>query len=489
MATVLPPPSKRQKTHDATRAREQQPPQVIPEGSIRIRFVHRSNNDTFGPSVAVSLAQASVKNLQLLANSLAGVTDPADRIPYRFFHEHGTIDGKLEEVALADSADIYNALIKPQFANTEDELTLSLSPQAVFKVKAVSRCTSTITGHGQPILTAQFPPTSGSRLATGSGDNTARLWDCDTGTPIKTLQGHTGWVLCVAYSPDGSMLATGSYDNTVRLWEAKTGDSLGGPLKGHSAFIRSLAWEPFHLQQTGRPRLASSSKDATVRVWDAISRKTDFVLSGHKMSVSCVKWGGTGLIYTASQDRTIKVWDSKEGRVLHTLQAHAHWVNHLALSTDQVLRTGYHDPSKDVPKTQEEKTRKALARYENAATVNNKIVERLASASDDSVLYLWEPMGKNPTKPVARMIGHQKAVNHVTFSPDGLYIASSSFDNSIKLWNAQDGKFVLTFRGHVAPVSKVLSYFDSCMLMFNRFINLASLQTLACWLAHPRIQH
>ncbi len=222
-------------------------------------------------------------------------------------------------------------------------------------------------------------------------------------------------------------------------------------MKGHTGFIRSLAWEPYHLQ-TGRPRVASSSKDATVRIWDAISKHADIVLSGHKASVSCVKWGGTGWIYTSSQDKTIKIWDSAKGVLIQTLQAHAHWVNHLALSTDFVLRTGYFDHTGQVPPTSEEKLAKAKDRFRITATINNKLVERLVSASDDNILYLWDPFGSTTTKPVARMLGHQKQVNHVTFSPDGQYVASSSFDNSVKLWSARDGKFILTCRGHVAPV-------------------------------------
>jgi ribosome assembly protein 4 len=254
------------------------------------------------------------------------------------------------------------------------------------------------------------------------------------------------------------MIATGSNDRTVRIWEAKSGKPLGGVMKGHTAWIRSLCWEPYHLQETTRPRLASASKDATVRIWDVVSKHADIVLSGHKASVSCVRWGGTGWIYTSSQDKTIKIWDATNGTLIHTLQAHAHWVNHLALSTDFVLRTGFYDHTGTAPPTEEERLAKAKDRFKKAATVNNKIVERLVSASDDNVLFLWDPFGSTPTKPVAKLLGHQKQVNHVTFSPDGLYIASASFDNSVKLWSARDGNFILTFRGHVAPVSSSNMY-------------------------------
>jgi len=54
-------------------------------------------------------------------------------------------------------------------------------------------------------------------LASGSADNTVRLWDMHTAQAIHILQGHTRAVQSVAWSPDG-MLASGSYDDTVRLW-------------------------------------------------------------------------------------------------------------------------------------------------------------------------------------------------------------------------------------------------------------------------------
>ena len=56
-------------------------------------------------------------------------------------------------------------------------------------------------------------------------------------------------------------------------------------------------------------------------------------MTSHTMNVTCLKWGGSGLIYSASQDRTIKVWRSKDGALCRTLQGHGHWVNVLALNT------------------------------------------------------------------------------------------------------------------------------------------------------------
>ena len=58
----------------------------------------------------------------------------------------------------------------------------------------------------------------------------------------------------------------------------------------------------------------SSSKDGTARVWDITTGHCKLSISSHTGAISCVKWGGEGLIYTASYDRTIKVWDTE---VLH----------------------------------------------------------------------------------------------------------------------------------------------------------------------------
>lgn len=467
MATQLPPPSKRQKRQAQEKANAQQEPEPAPAGSIRIRFVDQATNEAGElPVVAVPLAQSSVKNLELLLNNLQGQEDPSDRIPYRFSYRTASQkqgeDG--EDIRFGEQEDLFNRLIKQGKAGTEEEVTLYYSPQAVFRVKAVSRCSAAISGHGSPILCTQFSPSSSSRLASGSGDSTARIWDCDTGTPVHTLKGHTSFVLAVAWCPgNAGLLATGSMDSTIRFWDTKNGQPLGGPCKGHSKWINSLSWEPYHLQQPDRPRVASASRDGTVRIWSAVDRQTDFVLSGHKGSVTCVKWGGTGRIYTASHDKTVKIWDAATGRLIENLTNHAHWVNHLALSTDFALRTSYNDHTGSAPTSEAERIAKAKKRFEEASTFGGKTVETLASASDDLTIYLWNPL--HSTKPVARLTGHQKQVNHVTFSPDGTLLASAGFDNAVKLWNAQDGKFICTLRGHVAAVYQCCFSPDSRLLV------------------------
>ncbi|KCV67520.1 hypothetical protein H696_06039 [Fonticula alba] len=209
----------------------------------------------------------------------------------------------------------------------------------------------------------------------------------------------------------------------------------------------------------GVPRLASSSKDGTVRIWDTVRGVTCFSLAQHTDAVSCVRWGGEGLIYTASRDRTIKVWDAKDGKICRTLQGHGHWVNSLTLHTDYILRTGPFDHTGKRPASDAEAKAVALKRYQEVRGAG----ERMISGSDDFTLFLWDPSRER--KPIARLTGHQQLVNHVVFSPDGRWIASASFDKSVKLWDGTNGKFVGNFRGHVQSVYQVAWSSDSRLLI------------------------
>ncbi|CAI9781256.1 unnamed protein product [Fraxinus pennsylvanica] len=102
----------------------------------------------------------------------------------------------------------------------------------------------------------------------------------------------------------------------------------------------------------------------------------------------------------------------------------------------------------------------ALERY---TKMKGNAPERLVSGSDDFTMFLWEPsVSKHPK---TRLTGHQQLVNHVYFSPDGQWIASASFDKSVKLWNGITGKFVAAFRGHVGPVYQISWLADNRLLL------------------------
>eukprot|EP00912_Choanoflagellata_sp_UC4_P002266 UC4_evm1s1434 len=314
--------------------------------------------------------------LQLLLNK--AILSNSEELSYAFYiHEEEIIEP-------------LSSLVQKKNVNTEDVLKIVYQPQCQFRVRAVTRCSASITGHAESILQVSFSP-DGNHLASGSGDTTVRFWDINTQLPKYTCTGHKTWVSCIAWSPDARALATGERcdraerPSAIHIWNPETGEPL-----------------------------------------------------------------------------TIKVWKASDGMLCRTLEGHAHRVNHLALNTDFVIRTGPFDHRGVAVK--DNYLTAAEERYSSAKKTNGGGgKELLVSGSDDFTLFLWSPTDNK--KSITRMTGHQQQVVHLSFSPDGRFIASASFDRSVRLWNGRTGVFIATLRGHVGHVYQVAWAADSRMLV------------------------
>src|SRR5207237_7782918 len=103
--------------------------------------------------------------------------------------------------------------------------------------------TRTLTGHGGEVLAVAFAP-DGRLLASGSSDQTIRLWDPVTGEERKLLRGHTGAVRTLAFAAHNSQfLASGSADGTIRIWDVTQGREIK-TLSGRFGAIRGVAFAP-----------------------------------------------------------------------------------------------------------------------------------------------------------------------------------------------------------------------------------------------------
>ncbi len=206
------------------------------------------------------------------------------------------------------------------------------SGQAVIKLQG---------GHRGYVNSVSFSPDN-KMVLTGSDDMTAKLWDIETGEVIQTYSGHTGRVREAIFSPDGQKILTVSNDRTARLWDVKTGQQIGTPFIGHQWGLLCGAFSP------DGTRVVTGSEDNQARLWDVETHELIAIYDGHTAAISAVCFAEDGSrLFTASQDNSAKLWDAtpgREGAEILTLTEQSQELTSISVSPDgQQVVTGSRD--------------------------------------------------------------------------------------------------------------------------------------------------
>jgi len=294
--------------------------------------------------------------------------------------------------------------------------------------------------HSGSVSSVAWSP-DGQTLASGSWDNSIKLWDVASGKEKATLAGHSGTVTSVAWSPDGQTLASGSDDNSIKLWDVTTGKAKAtlaghsGSAYTHSGSVYTIAWSP------DGQTLASGAWDDSIKLWDAASGKEKATLAGHAATVISVAWSPDGQTLASSlSDKSINLWDVASGIEKATLPGHSDSVSSVAWSPDgQTLASGSYDNSIKLWDVTSGKEKATLAGHSSGvmSVAWSPDGQTLASGSGEygkpGEIKLWDVASG---KEKATLTGHASSVESVAWSPDGQTLASGSKDHSIKLWEA-----------------------------------------------------
>jgi WD40 repeat protein len=312
----------------------------------------------------------------------------------------------------------------------------------------------TLKGHTSPLWSVSWSP-DGQRLATASEDGTAKVWDAAGAREMLTLKGHTNWVTSVSWSPDGKRLATGSGrrggtgDNSAKVWDATTGRAIL-TLKGHWDWVSSVSWSPDGKQ------LATASGDGTVKLWDTTGGRQLRTLEGHTGPVLSVAWCPDGKrLATGGMDATAKVWEAAAGRDLLTLNGYAGWVWSVAWRADgKRLVTGAFDGTAKV--WEAAAGRRLLTLKGHTGPVRSVSWgpegNRLVTGSADGTAKVWEAAeGREPLT----LNAHTAGIVPLEWSPDGRRLAAGSEDGMVVVWEVAGRREPLRFKGHASEVTSL----------------------------------
>ena len=291
----------------------------------------------------------------------------------------------------------------------------------------------TYAGHTKLIWEVKFS-SNGKYVLTGSRDMTARLWDMHTGKELRVFSGHTAEITSVAFSPDGDRVATSSVDATARVWDAQTGKELFA-LKEHTAIIHSVAFSP-----NGK-LIVTGSADQTARLWDAKTGKAQLTLKGHTSNVWYVIFTtDSRRVLTGSVDKTARLWDAATGREIRVYKGHTGDVIALAVSSDEKhFATGSKDQTARVWDIGSEK--EVLTFAKKGGTINAVAFspngKRIVTGAGGSTTGVWDA---RTGERLVQILGGAKPVNAVAFSRDGKQILVGAGSQKTGIWDVPSGK-------------------------------------------------
>jgi WD40 repeat protein len=286
-----------------------------------------------------------------------------------------------------------------------------------------------------------------------AGGLTPRVWDLSRKS-LRLPEVNTDWTIAASWSPDGSRIATGSYDHTARVWDVATGKEL--QVFSHPGTLSFLAWSPDGKQIATPSSSGASDAGKVSRVWDVASGKLLVEKLGGFSEIwpGATSWSSDG-DYIATGffiHGPIVVWNAMSGETLTTISDPGCVMWPTWSPRDDRLAAGcaFTDPADD----------NTPARIWDGQT--GQLLMTFESHDGESMRAQWSPdgtrltvtYGKGPVKvwdavtgkELLTFGGHMVRAWDAPWSPNGKRIASSDDMGNVKVWDANTGAEVMNYR-------------------------------------------
>lgn len=271
-------------------------------------------------------------------------------------------------------------------------------------------------------------------------------------TALHVFEAHDGEVNAVRFSPGSRLLATGGMDRRVKLWEVVAGRcEPKGALTGSNAGITSIEFD------SAGSYLLAASNDFASRIWTVDDYRLRHTLTGHSGKVLSARFllDNTRIV-SGSYDRTLKLWDLRSKVCMKTVFAGSSCND--IICTEQCVMSGHFDKKVRFWDIRAESIVRELELFGKVTSLdlNHDRTELLTCTRDDLVKII--DLRTNAVKQTLSAQGFKCGADwtRVTFSPDGSYVAGGSADGALYIWNVLTGKVDRTLdRNHNSAINSV----------------------------------
>ncbi len=301
---------------------------------------------------------------------------------------------------------------------------------------------------GSIVESVTFSPDG--RLIASAGGNTVRVWEVSTGKEMAQLH-HEDIVTSVAFSPNGKLIVSGSWDYTARVWEVSTGHEIAH--MKHEGIVHSVAFSP-------NGKWVVSGGGITARVWEIATGKEIARMTHNRVNggISSVAFSPNGQdVASASDDGNVRIWNAMTGiQLTSTIQDDG--VNLVAFSPDgnYLVSTG------GTTRVWETETGKEVSQMADggvaAFSPDGKYIVAggcnslsRAFACIQGIARVWSVVARQDVI----QLKHEDRISSFTFSHDGKYLASGSYDKTARVWDLMSGNEItrINYNGFVTSVA------------------------------------